>query len=151
MVFAPERIAGRDIGVDYFIQFFQFGVSYLPALVYFAEGDAAADVYADEVRHHLVMHRHRRADGAAFAAVNVGHYRDMRAFGKRRVEHLLYLGYGFVFYDVRIYVGRAVFSCYLHYVIPFACFYLYFIRPLICPLVFRKKPLLVREGACVYI
>ena len=63
---------------------------------------AAADVDADEVRHDLVRDRHRRADRAALAPVNVGHDADLRTLGELVVAHAPDLLDGFVFNDLRI-------------------------------------------------
>ena len=63
---------------------------------------AAADVDADEVRHDLVPHRHRRADRAALAPVNIGHDADLRTLGELVVAHAPNLLDGFVFNDLRI-------------------------------------------------
>ena len=63
---------------------------------------AAADVDADEVRHDLIRHRHRRADRAALAPVNIGHDADLRTLGELVVAHAPDLLDGFVFNDLRI-------------------------------------------------
>ena len=46
---------------------------------------AAADIDADEVGYDEIAHGHRSSDGAALARVNVRHYADLRARGKRLI------------------------------------------------------------------
>ena len=46
---------------------------------------AAADIDADEVGYDEIAHGHGSSDGAALARVNVRHYADLRARGKRLI------------------------------------------------------------------
>ena len=72
----PYVEAGRDIGADRFVKFSKFRLVHIALLVDKSQEYPAADVHAHEVGDYLVMYSHRRADGAALAAVDVGHYRD---------------------------------------------------------------------------
>ena len=72
----PNVEAGGNIGADRFIKFLKFRFIHIALLVDKRQKHPAADVYAYEVGDYFVMYSHSSADGAALAAVYVGHYRD---------------------------------------------------------------------------